>query len=79
MCNEKTYKWYDMEQCILKCWEITDDLQLVAEAHEDNDEICNKILGLKYVYEMRLNKLWTTYEEALKERYEERKNHGNTE
>lgn len=69
MCNEKTYKWYDMEQSIMQCWEITQDLQLIAEEHQDNDEICNKVLGLKHVYEMRFNKLWNNYEQALQEKF----------
>jgi hypothetical protein len=66
-------KMYDIEEQILKCWEITEDLWLVAGEHEDDDDISNKVLGLKHVYEMRFNKLWKCYEEALKEMFEERK------
>jgi hypothetical protein len=60
---------FGVEEQILKCWEISEDLQLLAEQHEHDDEICNKILGIKHVYELRFNKLWTNYEEAIKEYY----------
>jgi hypothetical protein len=62
-------KLQDMEQQLLRCWEITEDLWLVANEHEDNDDISNKVLGLKHVYEMRFNKLWDLYEETVSEYY----------
>lgn len=75
MCNEhqKTYAWYDMEQQILKCWDIISDLQNLAELFEDNDEVCNKILGLKHIYDVRFEKLWHHYERATEERFRERR------
>jgi hypothetical protein len=63
-------KMFDIEEAILKCWEISEDLTLVAHEHEDSDEISNKVLGIKHVYEMRFNHLWECYEQALKEYYE---------
>jgi hypothetical protein len=62
-------KLQDMEQQLLRCWEITEDLWLVANEHEDNDDISNKVLGLKHVYEMRFNKLWDLYEKTVTEYY----------
>jgi hypothetical protein len=62
-------KMFDVEEQILKCWEINEDLTLIAEAYEHNDDICNKVLGLKHVYEMRFDKLWRNYEDALEEMY----------
>jgi hypothetical protein len=62
-------KIQDMEQQLLRCWEITEDLWLVANEHEDNDDISNKVLGLKHVYEMRFNKLWDLYEKTVTEYY----------
>jgi hypothetical protein len=62
-------KLQDMEQQLLRCWEITEDLWLVANEHEDNDDISNKVLGLKHVYEMRFNKLWDLYEKTVSEYY----------
>lgn len=71
--HERTYNLYDIEEQILKCWEIGEDLVLVAQEHEDNDEISNKVMGLKHVYDMRFNKLWWLYEQAIKLNFADRK------
>jgi hypothetical protein len=63
----------DLEQEVLRCWEISQDLDLFAEEFEDNDEVCNRVLGLKHVYEMRFNKAWNTYEKLVTEYYKQRK------
>jgi hypothetical protein len=47
-------------------------LWLVAGEHEDDDDISNKVLGLKHVYDMRFNKLWNLYEKTLADYYEMR-------
>lgn len=75
MCNEhqKSYAWYDMEQQILKCWDIIYDLQLMAEVFEGNDEMSSKLLGLKHIYDVRFEKLWHHYERATEERFRERR------
>lgn len=62
----------DMEQQILKCWEIGEDLMQMAREHEDSDDVVNKVLGLKHVYEMRFNRLWYLYEEFVKSFYNKR-------
>lgn len=59
----------DLEQEVLLCWGITEDLLLLAKEHEDNDEFCNKVLGIKHVYEMRFRKAWDTYEKVTNEYY----------
>ena len=65
-------KWYDVEQQILKCWEINQDLELLACEHEDDDDVTNKVMGLKHVYDMRFNRLWEDYEHAAREMWEMR-------
>ena len=57
-------KMFEVEQQIMRCWEITEDLWLLACEHEHDDNVSNKVLGLKHVYEMRFNKLWSAYEDA---------------
>jgi cell division protein FtsX len=59
----------DLEQEFLRCWEITQDLDLLAKENENNDALKNNILGIKNVYEMRFNKAWDTYEALVKEYY----------
>lgn len=56
---------FDFEQQMLKCWDICQDLHLLAEQHENDDELCNKILGIQHVYDMRFNKLWDIFEHMV--------------
>jgi hypothetical protein len=78
MCNipRKTEVLYEMEEQIIRCWDISTDLDLLTNEYEDNDELSNKIQGIKNVYEMRFQKLWTLYEEAIKHHFAERNKHG---
>lgn len=62
-------KIQDLEQEVLLCWGITEDLQLLAEEYEHDDDLCNKVLGIKHVYEMRFRKAWDTYEKVVEEYY----------
>ena len=57
-----------MEQELLHCWAITEDLKLLAkecEAIEDPkvaDRLQNIVLGLETVYDMRFQEAWNTFE-----------------
>jgi hypothetical protein len=62
-------KIQDLEQEVLRCWEITQDLQLIAREHEHDNEVCDKVLAIATLYEMRFNKAWDTYEKVVKEYY----------
>ena len=59
----------NLEQEFLRCWEISDDLHLLAEQYENADDLSNKILGIKNVYDMRFNKAWDTYEDLVAEHH----------
>jgi hypothetical protein len=63
----------DLEQELLRCWEITQDLDLLAQENEHDDDLGNRLLGIKHVYDMRFNKAWQTYEDLVKEHYELKK------
>ena len=63
----------DLEQEVLRCWEITQDLQLLAGGHEHDNEVCDKVLAIATLYEMRFSKAWNTYEKLVKEHYMENK------
>jgi len=67
----------DLEQEVLRCWEITQDLDLLVEEYEHDDDLCNRLLGIKHVYEMRFNKAWTTYEKLVHDYYQQRKENNN--
>jgi hypothetical protein len=50
---------FDLEQYILQCWSVTDDLKLVGE---QNPAVQDCVNALATVYEMRFNRLWDLFE-----------------
>jgi len=66
-------KIQDLEQEVLLCWQVCEDLNTLAEEHLDNDEVCDKILAVATLYDMRFRKAWATYEYVVDEYYTMRK------
>jgi len=58
---------FDLEQEIMKCWKITEDIELLYYNFDqlDEDQQMNFLLGLKELYELRFQKLWNTFEECV--------------
>lgn len=64
---------FDLEQQILKCWNITEEIELLNEQVLENDEltkdqISNYLLGLHTIYEMKFDKLFNQFETMVKEK-----------
>jgi hypothetical protein len=64
---------FDLEQQILKCWNITEEIQLLNEQVLENDEltkdqISNYLLGLHTIYEMKFDKLFDQFSNMVKEK-----------
>lgn len=64
---------FDLEQNILKCWNVTEDIDLLYENVMENDDmskddIANALLGMKQLYEMKFNKLWDNFEILVSEK-----------
>ena len=63
---------YDLEQQIMECWHITDDIKIlseeVIEGDFSKDQISNVLIGLEQLYILRFNKLFRTYEQLLAEK-----------
>ena len=61
---------FDLEQEIMKCWSVTEDIDNLYYAQESmsEDEVQNYLLGLKAIYEVKFNKLWDTFESCIKNR-----------
>jgi hypothetical protein len=65
---------FDLEQSILKCWNVTDDIDLLYENVMDRspemttDDIANTLLGMKQIYEMRFEKLFSEFEKLVREK-----------
>ena len=66
---------FDLEQDIMKCWNITEDLDIVMERVLDSptfavmpaelsDKLANLLLGMKELYDMRFEKLWETFKSS---------------
>ena len=60
----------DLEQEVLRCWEVTQDLQLLAEVVNDGSDHTDTVKGIAEVYELRFEKAWKTYEELVEQYYE---------
>lgn len=63
---------FDLEQNIMNCWNICEDLKAVAEAVIEEklapDNICNILTGMAELYQIKFDKTFNCFEEFLKER-----------
>ena len=64
---------FDFEQQIMKCWNITEEIELLNEQVLENDtftkdEISNYLLGLHTIYEVKFNKLFDQFSEMVKDK-----------
>lgn len=68
---------FDLEQCIMECWNILDDIEIVTEHFVDSpkwegmdpkvqDALMNKYFGIKELYDIRFARLWDTFLEMQK-------------
>ena len=61
------YNRFDLEQLILKNWEITTEIkhlrELISDGKPTQDQVENYLLGLETIYEVKFNKLWDCFEE----------------
>ena len=67
---------FDLEQHLMECWNVTSDVDMLLEAILDSprfsdmpaeysDRIANMLLGVKELYEMRFERLWSTFEDCI--------------
>lgn len=60
---------FELEELIMDCWHITDDLGLIADKSMDEeltpDQIANLMIGLKELYSIKFEKLFRTYEQLI--------------
>lgn len=63
---------FELEQQILRCWNITDDIELlyknVLETDMTKDEIANFLLGLKTIYDAKFNEAFNLFETIVSNR-----------
>jgi hypothetical protein len=58
---------FDLEQEILDCWGICDDLETIYsdESLNLNDRVLNVLLGLKELYHMKFERTFATFENLV--------------
>lgn len=68
------YNRFEMEQLIMKCWDVVDDIDLlmenVVEGDLTQDNISNALLGMSEMYRMKFEKLFRMFEASCKEDFE---------
>ena len=61
---------FDFEQEIFAAWQIVDDLNLLHEAVLEKDltrdEISCTVMGLEHLYNLKFQRLMSTFEELIK-------------
>lgn len=61
------YDRFDLEQLILKNWEVVTEIkhlrELISDGKPSQDQVENYLLGLETIYEVKFNKLWDCFEE----------------
>lgn len=72
-------KIFDLEQSILQCWNVCDDLNLLySETMErprplTQDEMANILLGMKLMYQMKFEKCFSEFEQISNHYHKYRK------
>lgn len=63
---------FELEQKIMECWRVVDDLETLNVAVLDKnisiDEISNIIVGLKHLYNLKFDDTFKLYEQSIKEK-----------
>jgi len=71
-------KQFDLEQGILNCWNICEDMKIVAEnvleaKTVDRDKLANILIGMADLYQLKFEKTFSDFEETIKYYYDQRK------
>ena len=63
----------ELEQQVLECWNVTKDIEMVTRHlidHTDgysDDDVMNKYLAIKDLYEVKFEAMWRTLDEVTQE------------
>jgi len=74
-------KIYDLEQQIMRCWAVTDDIEMVTKHFIDDpkwqdmsselaDAMMNKYFAIQELYELKFEALWSCFEEVCAEKFQ---------
>lgn len=59
---------FDLEQNIMQCWNVCDDIQLLLDMYDnmDEDQKLNYLIGLKQMYQMKFERTWNNFEDCVR-------------
>lgn len=70
---------FDLEDMLMKCWHVTDDIELVITMVEnididakDKDKLMNVLIGMKELYNARYNAMFEVFEDIVRQQYFEK-------
>ena len=67
---------FDLEQQIMDCWRIVDDIKILEEAvldkEQSHNDTGNVLIGIEYLYQLKFEKLFATFENHCKEYHQYR-------
>jgi len=60
---------FDLEQSILQCWNVCDDIQLLLDKWDELDEDGkqNVLIGIKSLYQLKFERSFEAFEKVLAE------------
>ena len=62
--------WFDFEQQIMKCWNVTDDINAVykgvGNTDMTKDQIMNALLGMQELYNLKFEELFNQFNTLMK-------------
>ena len=76
---EKKADIFELEQSIMQCWNIVDDIKLVTQQVYDRpkplteDELGNILIGLESLYQIKFEKCFNEFEAICREFHKYRK------
>jgi hypothetical protein len=56
---------FDLEEQIITCWNILDELKMIVEPMEDNHIDRKRIEAVIELYDMKFNYLWNIFNELV--------------
>lgn len=61
--NKQVLDRFELEQQIMQCWQVVDDLKTICEMvpDESQDDVKTAIMGLGLLYDQKFTKLFDTF------------------
>lgn len=64
MSETKTFDRFDLEQGIMQCWNVVDDIKLLAQRNASAEDFA----AVAQLYTHKFEELWAQFETGIEER-----------